>query len=442
MSDDGLQKKQRRRRLRWLLFILVSLGVAAGLAFRDEALEPVDDLMPRRPAIPWDDNNGWKRLDDFALPLALPADAYKQRRRLSDLIKEEQDPLPAEARAFTLDEPQLAALEAIAAVPLFQSQPYEYPSDSGPPGWAALRDLQLRFHLTILSAMEENKGPLVLRLWKLSVALQRRMTAGATSGLIQSTANGFTDIPMVARSLVRLDWNDAELKELAHALTADEWSVDDARETAYHDFRRTYNYMLNISFVPDGYGGEESSLVTKLFYQKHRTANHYAKQTRVWRDALFVSTTEEIRKKQKECASSFPRWLDPNLHGTAILTGAYGPVICYKTDGRRAAWPSLRVLIALHRCMKARGSLPVRLDELVPEFLPAVPEDPYNHAPLHWNPIHRAVQNTGSEGVILPVSSTQTKLVSDDYRTFLFRTKAEEEAMPASAPPIPAKRRR
>jgi hypothetical protein len=397
--------------------------------------------MPRRPEISWNDNNGWKRLDDFAL--ALPALDVKRRRQLSDSIKNEQEPLPAEARELTLDDSQLPALEAIATVPLFQSQQFEYPSsDLGPPGWTALRDLQLRFHVTILSAMADNNGPLVLRLWKLSTTLQRKLTAGATSDLILGTAKGFTDIPMVARSLARLDWKDAELKELAGALAGESVTVDDAREAAYHEFRRTHNYMINMPFVPDGYGGGKTSIIQRLLYQKHRTANRYAEQKRVWRDMWPTHSGEEIRKKQDECASSFPRWFDPNMHGTAMLTGNYGPVIGSKTTyhGGRAERRMIQVIIALHRCLKARGSLPARLDELVPDFLPVVPEDPYSHGPLSWDPVHRAVQNTGGEGVIRPVDPKQTKLVSDDYRTFLFRTKAAEDARRAVAPPAPGNR--
>jgi hypothetical protein len=433
MSDDCPKSKSPRRRwLRW--FVCAGVAVAIWFVFSDEALKPVNDLMPRRPEIAWDDNNGWKRLDDFAL--ALPALDGKRPRQLTDLIKKEQEPLPAEARELTLDDSQLSALEAIAAVTLFQSQRYEYPSESAPPGGTALQHLLIRLHLTILSAMEDNNVPLVLRLWKLAAALQRKMIPGATSGYIQSIAAGFTDTALVVRSLARLDWDEAALKELAGALTGESRPLDDLREAVYHDFRRTYNYIINSPGAPDTSMVGEPGFLLRTLYQKNRTANHYAEQIRMWRDFVYIVTAEEMEEKQHECASSFPPWLDPNLYGTQLLTG--GPrAFSGPPHGGRAGRQTIQVLIALHRCLKARGSLPARLDELVPEFLPAVPEDPYSHGPLSWDPMHRAVQNTGGEGIIRPVDPKQTKLISDDYRTFLFRTKAEEDARRTSAPPAP-----
>jgi hypothetical protein len=42
--------------------------------------------------------------------------------------------------------------------------------------------------------------------------------------------------------------------------------------------------------------------------------------------------------------------------------------------------------IALHRWRIAKGNLPARLEELVPEFLDAIPSDPYDGRPLRWIP--------------------------------------------------------
>lgn len=69
------------------MLVCAGLGVAAlWLLFRDEALKPVIDLMPRQPKIAWDDNNGWKRLNDFAV--ALPALKSIRQRQLSDFMNE------------------------------------------------------------------------------------------------------------------------------------------------------------------------------------------------------------------------------------------------------------------------------------------------------------------------------------------------------------------
>jgi len=90
--------------------------------------------------------------------------------------------------------------------------------------------------------------------------------------------------------------------------------------------------------------------------------------------------------------------------------------------------------VALHRWQKVRGTLPAALDALVPEFLPAVPLDPFDFEPLRWHPAERAVQVTNFNGVITPLDPKQIAPVSVHRHIFLFRTKAEEDARRASLP--------
>lgn len=51
--------------------------------------------------------------------------------------------------------------------------------------------------------------------------------------------------------------------------------------------------------------------------------------------------------------------------------------VCDAPDRHAVQLNSALLIIAVERCRLARGRYPEKLDELVPEFLPGVPEDPY-----------------------------------------------------------------
>lgn len=52
--------------------------------------------------------------------------------------------------------------------------------------------------------------------------------------------------------------------------------------------------------------------------------------------------------------------------------------VCSASDRHAVQLNGALLIIALERCRLARGKYPEKLDELVPEFLPGVPEDPYS----------------------------------------------------------------
>jgi hypothetical protein len=57
-----------------------------------------------------------------------------------------------------------------------------------------------------------------------------------------------------------------------------------------------------------------------------------------------------------------------------LTGGARNPAVC-----RAAA-----AAVAIRRLQLTKGRLPGELDELVPDYLGAVPKDPYNGHPLHY----------------------------------------------------------
>ena len=58
----------------------------------------------------------------------------------------------------------------------------------------------------------------------------------------------------------------------------------------------------------------------------------------------------------------------------------------------------LQVRIAIDRWrLKHPGKWPAKLDELVPDYLPEIPADPWNGKPLTWEPTSHFIQAVGSD---------------------------------------------
>ena len=56
-----------------------------------------------------------------------------------------------------------------------------------------------------------------------------------------------------------------------------------------------------------------------------------------------------------------------------------------------------RAIVAIRAFEKLKSHLPVDLDQLVPDFLDAVPRDPLDGKPLRYSPAKRIVYSIGSD---------------------------------------------
>jgi len=65
--------------------------------------------------------------------------------------------------------------------------------------------------------------------------------------------------------------------------------------------------------------------------------------------------------------------------------------------GTHAAPKDEAAVVALHAFEKSKGHLPEDLDGLVPEYLDAVPRDPFDGKPLRYSRAKRIVYSIGSD---------------------------------------------
>jgi hypothetical protein len=120
---------------------------------------------------------------------------------------------------------------------------------------------------------------------------------------------------------------------------------------------------------------------------------------RGWPEAL--RTDEKL--KQKLTALDRARWrifLKPNAGGKILqLQGSLTANMMRVACGVSALQRMALVTLALRRFELAHGQLPDTLNALVPDYLPAVPLDPFNDRPLRWDATNRWVYSVAGNGI-------------------------------------------
>ena len=106
----------------------------------------------------------------------------------------------------------------------------------------------------------------------------------------------------------------------------------------------------------------------------------------------------------------------------------------------------MRVRLAVHRWQQAHPGLwPESLAELVPEYLPEIPKDPWNGQPLLWDAASKIVYAVGADWKPdLPVFKKDSQAFFSDNDAPGLRMElppATPAAAADSPPPVPAARR-
>lgn len=90
-------------------------------------------------------------------------------------------------------------------------------------------------------------------------------------------------------------------------------------------------------------------------------------------------------------------WFNPNLGGYELVKGSIGSTFISIRNGTySAALHQVTILqLALRRHQLETGTLPTKLSQLVPKYLPEVPLDPLDGLPLRWNARNQAIYSVG-----------------------------------------------
>lgn len=117
-----------------------------------------------------------------------------------------------------------------------------------------------------------------------------------------------------------------------------------------------------------------------------------------WHAAIAAASTQEsIRRKER--SRGVLVFAHPNFGGRAAAwNAAYGSV--YKLEdslGYLTRNRQIRLVLALRLHALDKGNLPPNLEELIPAYLPEVPEDAYSGKPMLWNAAKEIVYAVGND---------------------------------------------
>lgn len=152
---------------------------------------------------------------------------------------------------------------------------------------------------------------------------------------------------------------------------------------------------------------------------KNRLANFFYKRNRTLSTCLelewpFVEALERSWMEAYATASGARKfsayhtltkgrispYLDPNFGGTSLLfTLGDASVIIERAMIADALKRQTELMLALRLFELEKGRLPAKLEDLMPDYMTAIPEDAFTGKPMHWDTAHETVYSIGGNGV-------------------------------------------
>ena len=278
MESDPENRPRPRRWLRWLSIIGLLMAVLVWLYFRDEALEPADDLLPQRPSaagVP-DEQNGWVQWQKLCD--SLPEIPKEEQKRLKQVISLELPADPERDTKLALDDDTVLKLEAALKLPVWKGP--DASTDVDRARIPKLGSAVLQINLKQFRALQAGDKTEVLRLSEILARLRRLMAAGNTSfsDFITGMSSTQSRLPWL---LAQVDFTEAELEKLASGLEADPCTTEELHEVLRHAHQRSRARILSLTAAELEWPQKNLGFAySKFFFQKHATANHLARRTR------------------------------------------------------------------------------------------------------------------------------------------------------------------
>jgi hypothetical protein len=437
----------------WILGILLVFGIAI-IAY-DEKLEPYDDLMPTRTSTPDSRTNGYMLLKERWENLPKPS--VEQKTRWEN-IRGGMEPWDAAfVDQLRSGRGHLAGdLKAALLLPDFVT-----------PVVLKLTDLSANnqtwilhpFRLLLLEMETQRRAGD----WKAALALRtdlhelaRRYVHGSHSlmALLVGVSLNLLLIEDTCHLLEREKPDDGKAAELAELWQTDLGIVPAWAETIKGEAALNRD---GIGMVKEGreLSGENGATIwVRLLLKRNQTINRQHQQRRqLMREAFRVSPSAPVQPSPDQSASGkWLRYLNANYTGNQLLeeNGAFWKILPGLTDNALFRPRALRVRIAIYRWqLQHPGAWPATLQELVPDFLTAVPADPWNGRPLIWDPVSKTISAVGSDWVPGPAifKKDQRSWFAEDRDNPGLRLemppappvvlKGSKKPKPAAAPAIP-----
>lgn len=117
-----------------------------------------------------------------------------------------------------------------------------------------------------------------------------------------------------------------------------------------------------------------------------------------WKEGWLAS-----QRMKRECDVRSRNWLifrvHPNAYGNIHTQGTRSFIVhdCETALAQVASARQVALMLALRRYELSEGGLPETLEQMVPKYLSAVPLDPFDDAPMRWNPKAKVIYSIGED---------------------------------------------
>lgn len=408
----------RRKIAGW--FLGVGGGLIVVILSYDETLEPYEDLKPTFTRIPDASTNGFLFLENqwASLPretkmewhaVGMEQGWVAWNPALVDQLRK--------GREHALDDLRKALAKPVWLAPIKLDDVPR--AENGYPSWSR----HLRF-LVLEAGGAIRSGDLVAALaliQDLNTLSLRQIAGSSDPGLLAiGTRLQSQVISLCCDCLAYAQPNAGELAALEKLL-----QTEPAIKEAWPGIVKNHSARMEnlIARIKAGNLKELGMpLLAGLLLKKNKTLNALHRQAGQVMEIAFQPFPDKPTAQVATGAGLLPRRaplfqaLDPNATGTHLLLGWY-PVnsifSAYKAFFQSRA---MRVRLALYRWRLVNpASWPSKLEELVPEFLPAVPLDPWNGKPLLWDAGTEVIYAVGQDWKAdLPTFSTTDRFWIND----------------------------
>jgi hypothetical protein len=382
----------------------LAIGVAAlaaaavvhvRLGSRDAAPADDADLAIVAPPVP-DSANGFQIL---ATTLgSLPwSEADDERLNAMRLRGEFDEPFVRELVARA--DRALAGLDSALAAPAFASPPMER-IDGAVPDFASW--VRLGQIAGFRAGLRAQDGDLAAGLDGALVPLRfaNRVLADPSAALIHAMVSTRIKASGVWAFQTALAWRAPtaeQSRDVARRIAAER--IDPGAWRAM--WAREYSVAkLALSSAADRPAARAASLPFLLeayVYHPNATTSRYADLIRELR-SYAAGPCSAIAAPAPAPSGALDAALRPNAEGRAFLASVSREFRYYELRRCRsdADLAALQALVGLRAYLDRHGTLPPKLDALVPEFLDSVPADPYGDGPLGYDPELRRLSSVGS----------------------------------------------
>lgn len=187
---------------------------------------------------------------------------------------------------------------------------------------------------------------------------------------------------------------EVESKQLRHALS---WE--------YLIFKDTLSRLKTGGIRLEDFGLSQAKPIL-VFLRTNRTLRNdlarlqpmYDAAGKDW-PALLATAAKQQAKVEAWKSNKLRFYINPNMCGNVIIATSATIIsnVCIKACSNAALHRQAVTMIALRRYELAEGRLPEKMDALVPKYLPAVPLDPFDNAPMRWDSASGALYSVGSD---------------------------------------------